>query len=104
METLQKQESDSNKTAIPADQTKIEQTNELSVSDLITTLKNIKIEEQELLSQREHLQTTESELRNQAIAEIDEKKQVLKGLKSEIMFLQNKCNELEEALGIPVYK
>ena len=104
MEALQNQESESKEIEIPAVQTKVEESNEQNVSDLIATLKNIKLEEQELLHQREQLQTTESELKNQAITEIDEKKQVLKGLKSEIIFLQNKCNELEQALGIPVYK
>jgi len=103
MDVLQRQESESDKIVISASQTDDEETNELSVTDLIETLKGIKIEEQELLRQRERLQTTESELRNQAVAEIDEKKKVLKGLKSEISFLQNKCNELEQALGIPAY-
>ncbi len=104
MEVLQKQDSESNKIVISAGQTKDAESNELSVTDLIATLKDIKMEEQELLRQRDHLQTTQSELRNQAIMEIDQKKQTLKGLKSEIIFLQNKCNELEQALGIPVYK
>ena len=103
MEMLQKQESESNKIVISS-QIKDEESNELSVSDLIATLKGVKMEEQELLRQREHLQTTEGELRNQAITEIDEKKQTLKGLKSEITLLQNKCNELEQALGIATYK
>ena len=71
MEAPQKQDSELSKIVIPWDQTKAEQTNELSDSDLIATLKGIKMEEQELLREREHLQTTECELRNQAIAEID---------------------------------
>lgn len=71
---LQKLESEPNKIVISS-QTKDEESNELSVSDLIATLKGVKIEEQELLRQRDHLQTTETELRNQAITEIDEKKQ-----------------------------
>jgi predicted transcriptional regulator len=83
VELLQKLESEPNKIVISS-QTKDEESNELSVSDLIATLKGVKIEEQELLRQRDHLQTTETELRNQAITEIDEKKQTLKGLKSEI--------------------
>ena len=105
MEELQKEKTtESNKIVIAWDQTKIAQSNELGVSDLIATLKSIKIEEQELQRQRKDLQATESELRNQAIAEIDGKKKVVEGLKSEIAFLQNKCDELEQALGIPVYK
>ena len=78
--------------------------NKISVSDIIATLKSVKIEEKELLSQRKELQATESDLRNQAITEIDDKKKAIAGLKSEIAFLHNKCDELEQALGTPVYK
>jgi predicted transcriptional regulator len=82
----------------------IEESNELSASDLIAALKDIKMEEQELLRQRKDLQETESELRNQAKEEIDGKKKVISSLKSEIASLTNQCNELEQALNIPVYK
>jgi hypothetical protein len=75
----------------------------ISISDLIATIKSVKIEEKELLNQRKELQETENDLRNQAIVEIDQKKKVISGLKSEIVFLQNKCGELEQALGIAVY-
>lgn len=104
MAVLQKQESESNKIVISAIDTEETESNDLSVPDLIASLKSTRSEEQELLRQREHLQTTEKELRNQAKTEIEEKKQTLKGLKSEIIFLQNKCNELEQALGISSYK
>ena len=104
VEILQKQGSESNKMEIPDDETKTVELNKLSDPDLIATLKGIKIEEQELLQELEHLQTTEGELRNQAVVQIDEKKRALKGLKSQVIFLQNKCYELEQALGIPVYK
>ncbi len=104
MELLQTRESELNKIVIPADETKVEQSNELSVPDLIATLNGIKTEEQELLREREHLQKEENELRSIAITQIEEKKRALKGLKSEVIFLQNKCNELEQALGVPVYK
>jgi hypothetical protein len=77
-------------------------TNELPASDLIATLKSIKLEEQELLKERKELQTTESELKQQAIGQIEGKKKVIDGLKSEIVFLQSKCDELEQALGIPI--
>ena len=101
---LQKdQESDSNEIG-NLNQTNAKPTNDTSASDLISTLKSVKIEEQELLSQIKQLRANETDLRNQAIAEIDAKKMRMAGLKSEIELLQNKCNELEEALGIPVYK
>ena len=104
MEALQTRESELNKIVIPANEPKVEQSNELSVPDLIATLNGIKTEEQELLREREHLQKEENELRSIAITQIDEKRRALKGLKSEVMFLQNKCSELEQALGVPVYK
>jgi len=83
--------------------TEADQTNKSNVSELIATLRNIKTEEQELLLQKIKLQETENDLRNQAMTEIEEKQKRLSGLKSEIAFLQKKCNELEQALGIPVY-
>jgi hypothetical protein len=72
----------------------------ISITDLITTLKNVKTEEKQLLSQRKELETTENELRNQAIEEIENKKRTIAGLKTQIAFQQNKCTELEQALGI----
>jgi len=81
--------------------------NEPLTSDLIATLKSVKVEEQELLKQKEELQTTEKELKEQAAAQIDAKRKRIEGLKSEVIFLQKKCNELEQALGIritPIYQ
>ena len=100
-ETLQKQPpTESNKVATAEYQMEVEPEKELEISDLITSLKDIKLEEQELLNKRKELQTLESELRNQAAEEFREKKRVIEGLKSQIAFLQKKCNELEQALGI----
>ena len=107
VEALENHESESSKTTIPWDQTKVDQLNDFSDSDLIATLKGIKTEEQDLLRERERLQATQTGLRNQAVTQIDEKKKALKGLKSEIAVLQNKCNELEQAIAnliIPIYK
>jgi hypothetical protein len=77
-----------------------EQSKQLDVSDLISNLRDIKKEEQELLSKRNKLQSTEIELRNQAIVEFGEKKNTVERLKVQIEFLQKKCSELEQALGI----
>ena len=74
--------------------------NKISVTDLIATLKSVEIEEKELLSQRKELEATENELRSQAITEIENKKKAIAGLKTQIAFQQNKCSELEQALGI----
>ena len=99
----EEQEPESNETA-QSDQTESKSSlNKVSISELIATLKRVKAEEKELLIQRKELQATESDLRNQAITEIENKKKALTGLKSEIAFLQNKCEELEQALGISVY-
>jgi predicted transcriptional regulator len=98
--TQNQQPPDSNKIATVESQTKVKQLNELDVSDLMANLKGIKNEEQELLRKRKELQATELELRNQAIAEYDEKKNMIEGLKSQIAFLQKKCSELEQVLGI----
>ena len=99
----EEQEPESNETA-QTDHITIElSSNKVSISDLIATLKSVKAEEKELLIQRKDLQATENDLRNQAIAEIENKKKALTGLKTEITFLQNKCEELEQALGISVY-
>lgn len=78
--------------------------NDVNVSDMLATLKSIKTEEQELLSKRQKLQTTQKELLGQVISEIDTKRKAVAALKSEVVFLQNKCNELERAIGIPVYE
>jgi hypothetical protein len=77
-----------------------EQPKEFDVSELITNLKYIKKEEQDLLSKRNELQSIELKLRNQAIIEFGEKKNTIERLKVQIAFLQKKCNELEQALGI----
>ncbi len=74
--------------------------NKISITDLIATLKNVKIEEKELLTQRKELESTENDLRTQAITEIENKKKAITGLKTQIAYQQNKCSELEQALGI----
>jgi seryl-tRNA synthetase len=104
LEELEEQGSESDDIATSRSGKEVAGLNGFSAADLIATLNSLKTEEQDLLREREHLQKEESELQNQAFALIDEKKKALQGLKSEILFLQNKCNELEQALGIPVYK
>ena len=94
------QEIESNETT-KTNQTKNEpKLNTISITDLIATLKNVKTEEKQLLTQRKELETTENDLRNQAIEEIENKKRAIAGLKTQITFQQNKCSELEQALGI----
>jgi predicted transcriptional regulator len=101
---LQEQQEQESNEITQTNHTEIESpSNKVSISELIATLKNLKEEEKQLLIQRKELQATENDLRNQAITEIENKKKALNGLKSEIAFLQNKCEELEQALGISVY-
>jgi predicted transcriptional regulator len=101
MEVIQKQPlSETNKTAVDELQKEEEKTDELCVSELISNLKEMKKEEQDLLRKRNELQAEELELRNQVVAEVDEKKDTIARLKAQITFLQKKCDELEQALGI----
>jgi len=101
MEVIQKQPStETNKTAVDELQKEEEKTDELCVSELISNLKEIKKEEQDLLRKRNELQAEELELRNQVVAKVDEKKDTIARLKAQITFLQKKCDELEQALGI----
>ena len=94
------QEIESNETT-KTNQTKNEpKLNTFSITDLIATLKNVNTEEKELLSQRKELEKRENDLRNQATEEIENKKRLIAGLKTQIAFQQNKCSELEQALGI----
>lgn len=94
------QEIESNETTKPIQTKNDPKSNTISITDLIATLKNVKTEEKQLLTQRKELETTENDLRNQAIEEIENKKRTIAGLKTQITFQQNKCNELEQALGI----
>ena len=101
-EILQEDQEMESNTISKTDQLKIELSlKECSVSELIETLQSLKLETKELLSQRKELQQTESDLRNQATTEVDDKKRLVAGLKTEIAFLQKKCEELEQALGTP---
>jgi len=101
VEVIQKQPSiETNKAAVEDSQGEEEKTDELCVSELLSNLKEIKKEEQDLLRKRNELQSTELELRNQAIAEFGEKKNTIERLKVQIAFLLKRCEELEQALGI----
>ena len=67
--------------------------------NLLASLQKMKTEEQELIEQKQRLLTTEQNLHNKLVKEIDKKKTVITNLKSEITDLLNKCKELEQALG-----
>ena len=70
--------------------------------DLLASLQKMKTEEQELVEQKQRLLTTEQNLHNKLVTEIDKKKMVISNLKSEITDLLNKCKELDHALVITV--
>jgi predicted transcriptional regulator len=101
MEIIQKQPStETNKTDVDELQKEEAKTDEFCVSELISNLKEIKKEEQDLLRKRNELQAEELKLRNQVAAEVDEKKDTIARLKAQITFLQKKCDDLEQVLGI----
>jgi hypothetical protein len=94
------QEIESNETTKP-NQTKNEpKSNTISITDLVATLKDVKNEEKKLLNQKKELEKTENDQRNQATEEIENKKRKIAELLTQIAFQQNKCRELEQALGI----
>jgi predicted RNase H-like nuclease (RuvC/YqgF family) len=70
-------------------------------SDLLASFQKMKKEEEELLEQKQDLITKAQGLQSKLTEEIEKKKTAIKDLKSEIPGLQNKCNELAQALGIP---
>jgi predicted transcriptional regulator len=73
-----------------------------TVSDLVATFQEIKVEEQKLTRQKQELIATEKELQTKVVQEIEKKKKAIENLKLDIVGLQNKCDELTQALSIPV--
>ena len=71
--------------------------------DLLTSLQKMKTEEQALLEQKQRLVATEQNLHNKLVKEIERKKTTIANLTSEITDLQNRTNQLEEALDIDIY-
>jgi hypothetical protein len=61
-------------------------------------------EEQELLEIKQGLLVTQQDLQGQLIKEIDRKRVAIDKLKSEIQTLENRCKEMAQAAGIPLYK
>ena len=66
----------------------------ISIPELVASFQGIKAEKEELIHQKRALQVTERELRTKVIQEIDKRWKAIEYLKSEIMILQNKCNEI----------
>jgi hypothetical protein len=71
--------------------------------DLLASFQKMKTEEQELLAQKQDLLTIEQNLLSKLVEEIDKKKMAINNLKTEIPDLQNRCKEIAQALGLPVY-
>jgi hypothetical protein len=65
-----------------------------SVPELDASFQRIKTDKQELTQQKRDLQLTERDLRNKVIEEIDKRWNAIEYIKSEIITLQKKCNEL----------
>lgn len=104
-ETLQEDKKSAAIETSQADQANVKSLpGEDAVSEMLETLKSVKIEEQELLSKQKGLLATQNDLLKEVVTQIDAKKKSIAALKSQVAFMQNKCNELERALGIPVYE
>jgi hypothetical protein len=64
------------------------------VPEIATSFQRIKTEKTELSQQTRDLQLTENDLRNKVLDEIDRRWKTIEYLKSEIITLQKKCNEI----------
>jgi len=71
--------------------------------DLLESLQKVNAEEQKLLEIKQNLLKTQKDLQNSLVNEIDKKKKTIANLVSEIPTLQNKCEQLGQALGIDIY-
>ena len=72
--------------------------------DLLASFQKMRREEQELLEIKQGLLVTQQDLQGQLIKEIDRKRVAIDKLKSEIQTLENRCKEMAQAAGIPLYK
>jgi hypothetical protein len=72
--------------------------NSLDISELYTYYQKMTNEEQELTSNRQDLLEFENDLREKMIAEINNKKETNQTLRSEILSLQNICDEITNEL------
>jgi nanoRNase/pAp phosphatase (c-di-AMP/oligoRNAs hydrolase) len=70
---------------------------------LLESLQKVNAEEQKLLEIKQSLLKTQKDLQNNLVNEIDKKKKTIANLVSEIPTLQNKCEQLGQALGIDIY-
>ncbi len=87
--------SESNKILIDLDQPATEDSSSMtSVPELVSSVQRIKAEKQELNLQKRDLQASEKVLRSKVIQEMDKRWKAIELLKSEILTLQNKCNEI----------
>jgi predicted transcriptional regulator len=78
-----------------------ESTNTPDVSDLLASFQKMRTEEQELLETKEDLLAKERDLQSKLFKEIDRKKIAVDELKLTIQNLENRCKEMEQALGSP---
>jgi hypothetical protein len=71
--------------------------------ELLESLQKVNAEEQKLLEIKQNLLQTQKTLQNSLVNEIDKKKKTIANLVSEIPTLQNKCEQIGQALGIDIY-
>ena len=101
-ESRQKEQmSESSKVIIELDPPKtVDSSNVISVPEIAASFQRIETEKHELSQQTRDLQLSERDLRNKVIDEIDRRWKAIESLKSEIITLQKKCNELTPQIVI----
>jgi len=77
--------------------------NNPDISDLLTSFKEIKAEEQRLLEIRQQTLSKQNDLKNKLIKVIEKKKVTITNLTSEIADLENRNLQLEQALDSNIH-
>ncbi|HMK94095.1 MAG TPA: hypothetical protein VK536_01720 [Candidatus Limnocylindrales bacterium] len=68
--------------------------------NLLASLRKMRTEEQQLLEVKRDLLATERRLHSKLIAEIDEKKEAIDELRSEILASENICKQIGQVFGV----
>jgi hypothetical protein len=78
---------------------KADSTSTINDLDFLEVLERMKIEEQELLKQKQRLLLKEQDLHKRLVKEMEKKKMAINNLKTEISNITNRCNGFLDALG-----
>jgi len=80
-----------------------ESLNNFNVSELVSSLQEMKVEEEKLIEIKRQKLTQRNDLQIKLNNEIGKKKTRIANLKSEILGLQNEIRQLEQALGLEIF-